>query len=66
MAVRASGPAMEIILAWTTLAIRSLLDETAAVLSALDRENFDLARRRLSAIVGRDTEFLSQTEILPR
>jgi adenosylcobinamide-phosphate synthase len=64
IAVRTGGPAIEILLAWTTLATRSLLDETGAVLAALDAENLDLARCRLATIVGRDTESLSEPEIL--
>jgi adenosylcobinamide-phosphate synthase len=64
MAMRKGGPAVEILLAWTTLATRSLLDETAAVLAALDQHNLPLARRRLATIVGRDTECLPEPEIL--
>jgi adenosylcobinamide-phosphate synthase len=62
IAVRIS-PAVEILLAWTTLATRSLLDETTAVLDALDQQDLLLARRRLAMIVGRDTKTLSEPEI---
>jgi len=76
-AVRASGAFGEVLLAWTTLATRSLLHESAAVLDALDRlpaadlsgrldpqGNLVLARKRLARIVGRDTELLDEPEIL--
>ena len=64
LAVRASGACGEVLLAWTTLATRSLLDESAAVLDALDRGELVLARKRLAMIVGRDTEWLDEPEIL--
>jgi adenosylcobinamide-phosphate synthase len=50
-------------LAWTALATRSLLDESLAVIRALEAENLPLARRRLARIVGRDTANLDETEI---
>jgi adenosylcobinamide-phosphate synthase len=52
-----------ILLGWTTLATRSLLDESSAVLDALDREDLPLARSRLARIVGRDTACLDESEI---
>jgi adenosylcobinamide-phosphate synthase len=64
LAVRASGVCGEVLLAWTTLATRSLLDESAAVLNALDRGDLALARRRVAMIVGRDTELLDEPEIV--
>src|SRR5580700_7277051 len=64
LAIRASGKAGEVLLGWTTLATRSLLDESAAVLDALDQEVVALAQRRLARIVGRDTEPLDEPEIL--
>ena len=64
IAARKGSPAIEILLAWTTLATRSLLDESAAVLAALDKQNLSLARSRLARIVGRDTESLPEPEIL--
>ena len=57
------GLLAEILLAWTALATRSLLVEASAVLKALDARDIDEARRRLSAIVGRDTAFLEEAEI---
>jgi adenosylcobinamide-phosphate synthase len=64
IAVSKGGPVIEALLAWTTLATRSLLEETAAVLDALDLEDLALARRRLAMIVGRDTASLPEPEIL--
>jgi adenosylcobinamide-phosphate synthase len=58
------GIATEIILAWTTLAIRSLLSESSSVLNALNKGDIELARERLSMIVGRDTDNLDEQEIL--
>jgi adenosylcobinamide-phosphate synthase len=62
-ATRASRIA-EIHLAWTALATRNLLDQSAAVLEATDGENLPEARKRLAMIVGRDTETLDEPEIL--
>lgn len=63
LAVR-GGRFAEILLAWTTLATRTLLDQSASVLEALDRGDLPAARERLAMIVGRDTENLEETEIL--
>jgi adenosylcobinamide-phosphate synthase len=57
------GDAVEIVLAWTCLAGRNLEQEVAAVINALDRNDLPLARKRLSRIVGRDTETLDTQEI---
>ena len=62
--VRSTGPIAEIWLAWTTLATRNLLDESAAVVRAVEVRDLRQARRLLSRIVGRDTEFLDEPEIL--
>jgi len=64
LAVRSSGGCGEVLLAWTTLATRSLLDESAAVLAALEQRDLALARSRLAMIVGRDTESLDEPDIL--
>jgi adenosylcobinamide-phosphate synthase len=61
--IGAGGAAGEILLAWTALATRSLLDESAAVLDAVDLADLVLARSRLAMIVGRDTESLNEAEI---
>ena len=64
LTVGAGGPIGEILLAWTVLATRNLLDESSAVLDAVDQGDLGLARSRLAMIVGRDTESLDEAEIL--
>lgn len=54
----ALGRAVEIYLAWTTLATRDLLDETGAVLCALEDGDLVEARRLVARVVGRDTDAL--------
>jgi adenosylcobinamide-phosphate synthase len=63
-ATKAGGVCAEVLFAWTTLATRSLLDESAKVIHAVEAQNLPLARSRLAMIVGRDTESLDDTEIL--
>lgn len=63
-AVRSSGAVGEVLLAWTTLATKNLLDESRAVLKALEDGDTLQARSRLAMIVGRDTESLDEPEIL--
>src|SRR5207249_2697912 len=58
LAVRMSGACGEVLLAWTTLATRSLLVESSVVLDALEHGDIALARNRLAMIVGRDTQSL--------
>ncbi len=53
-----------IILAYTTLATRSLHQEAARVVRALKEGRVSEARGNLSRIVGRDTEHLTYPEIL--
>jgi adenosylcobinamide-phosphate synthase len=62
--VGAGGAVGEILLAWTALATRCLLDESSAVLDAVDHGDLVLARSRLGMIVGRDTESLDEADIL--
>ena len=62
--VRSAGPIAEILLGWTILATRSLLDESAAVVRAVEARDLPHARHLLSRIVGRDTESLGPPEIL--
>jgi len=64
LVIRAGGVWGEVLLAWTTLATRSLLDESSAVLDALDQDDLALARNRLAMIVGRDTQALEEPEIV--
>jgi adenosylcobinamide-phosphate synthase len=58
-----TGLATEILLGWTCVASRNLIDESLAVIRALEQEDIIRARQRLSRIVGRDTQSLSETEI---
>jgi adenosylcobinamide-phosphate synthase len=62
--VQRTGAAGEVLLAWTTLATRNLLDESSAVIRALEQDDLHQARRLVSRIVGRDTESLDEPEIL--
>jgi adenosylcobinamide-phosphate synthase len=55
------GPCLEVLLAWTCLASRNLVDESLAVIRALDQP--EVARQRLARIVGRDTQALSDAEV---
>jgi adenosylcobinamide-phosphate synthase len=57
------GSALEIALAWTTLAARDLLTEASAVIAALDADDLVLARTRMARIVGRDTARLDSREL---
>jgi adenosylcobinamide-phosphate synthase len=58
-----TGMATEILLGWTCVASRNLIDESRAVIRALEQEDLVRARKRLSRIVGRDTHSLCETEI---
>jgi adenosylcobinamide-phosphate synthase len=61
------GSGLEMLLAWTCLAARSLDQEAKSVIDALEAgsEHGDLeaARTRLARIVGRDTKDLDESEI---
>jgi adenosylcobinamide-phosphate synthase len=58
-----AGKPAEILLGATCLATRNLVDESLSVLRALRQGDVPGARQRLSRIVGRDTNDLSETEI---
>jgi adenosylcobinamide-phosphate synthase len=60
---RGAGKATEILLGWTCLATRNLVDESLAVIRALEQDDLPRARLRVSRIVGRDTHALSTTEV---
>jgi adenosylcobinamide-phosphate synthase len=60
---RGTGIATEILLGWTCLASRNLVDESLTVIHALEQQDLPYARQRLARIVGRDTQALSATEI---
>ncbi len=58
------GSLLSILLAYTTLAARTLHKEAAKIEKALREENLEKARRNLAGIVGRDTTELSRAEII--
>src|ERR1700678_3446008 len=60
---RPNNAMWQVLLAWTALATRSLLDESRTVIRALEADDVDLARQRLARIVGRDTAHLDETEV---
>jgi adenosylcobinamide-phosphate synthase len=57
------GDAVELLLGWTCLSVRSLEQEASVVVNALDSGDLDYARIRLARIVGRDTAHLGASEI---
>jgi adenosylcobinamide-phosphate synthase len=60
---RPNNAAWRVMLAWTTLSTRCLLNEAGVVVRALDAGHLELARVRLARIVGRDTRGLNENEI---
>jgi adenosylcobinamide-phosphate synthase len=52
-----------ILLGWTCLATRNLIDESLAVIGGLEESDLPHAQERLARIVGRDTQALSETEV---
>jgi adenosylcobinamide-phosphate synthase len=60
---RPRNAAWQVLLAWTALATRSLLDEARAVIRALEANDLALARTRVARIVGRDTAHLDASEV---
>ena len=58
------GLAIETILCYFLIAPKSLMDESMAVCHSITIDNLDSARTTLSMIVGRDTETLSQSDII--
>ena len=54
---------LAVFLAYTTLSIKSLHQEAYSVIHVLKNISIDEARKRLSNIVGRDTQNLSEEEI---
>jgi adenosylcobinamide-phosphate synthase len=53
----------QVLLAWTALATRSLLDEAGGVIEAIEAHDLERARHRVARIVGRDTAHLTESEI---
>lgn len=59
-----AGVLMEIYSIWTTIAIKGLSDAGKSVLIPLLYGKLKEARKALSMIVGRDTEYLSESELV--
>ncbi len=59
-----AGAVVTIYLAYTTLAIRDLIDHARAVQRALEEKDLDGARRAVARIVGRDAADLPESEIV--
>lgn len=60
----AAADAVSIVLLYTTLASRDLIQHSSRVYGALRRENLDEARRCVSMLVGRDTGSLDETGVV--
>ncbi len=58
------GTAATVLLAWTTLAARDLIDHVAAVYRALQSVSLTEARSAVAKIVGRDTEEMDESDIV--
>jgi len=58
------GSAATVLLAWTTLAARDLIDHVVAVQQALQSVSLAEARTAAAQIVGRDTEEMDETDIV--
>ena len=58
------GVAASILLAWTTLGGRDLVDHALPVWKALERHDLDTARMAVGKIVGRDTADLAEPDIV--
>ncbi|MGH7217559.1 MAG: adenosylcobinamide-phosphate synthase CbiB [Nitrospiraceae bacterium] len=58
------GSAVAVLLAWTTLAARDLIDHVVSVQRALQSVSLAEARAAVAKIVGRDTEKMDEAEIV--
>lgn len=58
------GSAVTVLLTWTTLAARDLIDHVASVQRALQSVSLMEARAAVAKIVGRDTEEMAESEIV--
>jgi adenosylcobinamide-phosphate synthase len=58
------GSAATVLLAWTTLAARDLIDHVVAVQKALQSVSLAEARTAVAKIVGRDTEEMDESDIV--
>ncbi|UOG28940.1 adenosylcobinamide-phosphate synthase CbiB [Leptospira noguchii] len=58
------GEFLSIIIIYTTIAIRDMINHSKEVYDALVQTDISLARKKVSKIVARDTESLSESEII--
>jgi len=58
------GSAVTVLLAWTTLSARDLLDHVVSVQRALQSASLPEARTAVAKIVGRDTEEMAESDIV--
>ena len=58
------GSAVTVLLAWTTLAARDLMDHVVSVQRALSSVSLEDARSAVGKIVGRDTEGMVESDIV--
>jgi adenosylcobinamide-phosphate synthase len=58
------GSAVTVLLAWTTLAARDLIDHVVSVQRALQSVSLMEARAAVAKIVGRDTEEMAESDIV--
>jgi adenosylcobinamide-phosphate synthase len=58
------GSAATVLLAWTTLAARDLIDHVVSVQRALQSVSLEEARAAVAKIVGRDTEEIDESDIV--
>lgn len=58
------GSAVTVLLAWTTLAARDLIDHVVSVQRALQSVSLTEARSAVAKIVGRDTEEMAESDIV--
>lgn len=56
--------AMSSIMCWQCFAARCLKIEAKKVVTVLERDGLDAGRKRIAMLVGRDTESLSETQVL--
>ncbi|EMO77440.1 putative cobalamin biosynthesis protein CobD [Leptospira kirschneri str. 200801925] len=58
------GELLTVMIVYTTIAIRDMIDHSKEVYDALVQTDLSLARKKVSRIVARDTESLSESEII--
>ena len=58
------GTAATVLLAWTTIAARDLMDHVRSVQGALQSHSLPEARSAVAQIVGRDTEEMAESDIV--